>query len=549
MRISLNARTIALTLAAVAAAGACWVFLAPRQIGGGVDYAVIHGVSMQPKLHAGDLAIIRREPSYAVGQVVAYQSGLLHEVVLHRIIGVKHGHYVFKGDNNNFTDSYFPTQHALIGRLWLRIPYAGGLLAWLRSPGRAAVLGGLVALLMIAGGGTAGVRRRDRRAPRTPGLEPRPHSKHVTVPAQRRPLLVGALAVAAAFATVAALGFAHSGRRLVDDPSGYAQTATYSYRATAHRSTVYPRGLVATGDPVYLNLVHRLGLTLHYRFATRFPHAISGTIALQAILRSGGGWVQRLGAAPVRAFRGDTAHAEVAIDLAQLAAKMRAFRSEADVVNETFVLAVASHVVLHGIVNGRPVTETFVPAPLTFNTDDQSVELAQAPSSSATVGAPAPDPLRTTTLGTVERRQPASLSLHGLTMSARGAREIGLAGAVAALAVALAALVPRRRRPLDELASIKRRCGSWLVPISSPLVGSAIDIASIDSLVDLAKHYDSPILYEQRDHVHVFAVADMGRLYRFQFAAAPEPEARQQPVIESRWPVDDARHGPRSLVF
>ena len=159
MRISLNARTIALTLAAVAAAGACWVFLAPRQIGGGVDYAVIHGVSMQPKLHAGDLAIIRREPSYAVGQVVAYQSGLLHEVVLHRIIGVKHGHYVFKGDNNNFLDPERPTRGQLVGKLWLHVPTLGRIVPLLHVPW---IAGGLATLLVLA----LGLDRQGRVKPK-----------------------------------------------------------------------------------------------------------------------------------------------------------------------------------------------------------------------------------------------------------------------------------------------------------------------------------------------------------------------------------------------
>ena len=545
MRNTFTPRTIATTLAVVVVAAAAWMFLAPRQIGGRVDYAVIHGVSMQPKLHAGDLVIIRSKPSYKVGQVVGYQSGLLHEVVLHRIIGVNHGHYVFKGDNNNFTDSYFPTQNQLIGKLWLRIPHAGAVLEWVRSPGRAAILGGIIAFLIIFGGGSsASVRRRRRsRSGSHRHRRPEPYSgNNVSLAAAHghvMPVVLGALIGAAVFAALALVGFTRPAHQMVADPSGYTQSAAYSYDADAQRSTVYPNGRVGTGDPVYLSLAHRLALGLRYRFASTFPHAVGGTIALQARLRSGGGWTQLLAAAPAHKFSGDIAQVTVPVDLKQLQAKINAFRSEADVANETFTVAVASRIVLHGIVNGQQITSTFVPPPVTFNADDQSVELAAPPTTGAVVGAPAPDPLQTTSTGTVERLQPASLSLHGQSVSLRHAREIGIAGAAAALAAALAALAltsRRRAETADDLEQIKRRCGSWLVSVTTPLVGSSVDVASIDSLVYLAEHYSSPILYEQRGDVHVFAVLEAGKLYRFQHDSEPS-ESTAEPPAEPAEPV------------
>jgi signal peptidase len=538
MRTRFRARTVAVTLAIVAVVAAAWMLLAPRQLGGSVDYAVIHGVSMQPKLHAGDLVLIRSKPSYKVGQVVGYQSGLLHEIVLHRIIAAHNGHYLFKGDNNNFTDSYFPTQNQLIGKLWLRIPHAGAALQWLRSPGRAAILGGIIALLTIFGGGSSGARRRRRSHSR------RPESGHnislAAVHGHVTPVVLGALVVAAAvFAGLALLGFTRPGQQLVSGPSGYAQGAAYSYHASARRSTIYPGGKVGTGDPVYLTLAHQLTLALRYRFSSPFPHTVGGTIAMQARLRSGGGWTQLLAATPPHKFSGNTAKIIVPIDLTQLQAKISAFRSEADVANETFTVAVASRIVLHGIVNGQQITSTFVPQPLTFNADDQSVELAAPPATTSTVvGAPTPDPLQTTSTGTIERLQPASLSLHGLAISLRHAREIGIAGAFVALVAALAALALASRRHAhdDELETIKRRCGSWLVSVTTPLVGSSVDVASIDSLVALAEHYSSPILYEQRDDMHVFAVLEAGKLYRFKYDAEPS-ESTAEPPAEPAEPV------------
>jgi len=89
----------------------------------------------------------------------------------------------------------------------------------------------------------------------------------------------------------------------------------------------------------------------------------------------------------------------------------------------------------------------------------------------------------------------------------------------------------------DDLERIKGRCGSWLVPVTTPLVGSSVDVASIDSLVNLAEHYSSPILYEQRDDTHVFALLEAGKLYRFQFdVESSEPIA--QPPAEPSEPAE-----------
>jgi hypothetical protein len=47
MSISSHTRAIAAALAILTATAALWILLAPTQLGGSVDYAVIRGVSMQ----------------------------------------------------------------------------------------------------------------------------------------------------------------------------------------------------------------------------------------------------------------------------------------------------------------------------------------------------------------------------------------------------------------------------------------------------------------------------------------------------------------------
>lgn len=147
-------------IASLAALAAAWLFLAPPQLGGSTSYVVVYGTSMEPKLHGSDLVLLRSEKTYRVGEVVAYRSGELRRPVLHRIVGVHAGRYTFKGDNNSFLDPERPARDRLIGRLWLRVPAAGRVALAVHVPVVAAVIVGLLVLLVGLGRGSATTARR-----------------------------------------------------------------------------------------------------------------------------------------------------------------------------------------------------------------------------------------------------------------------------------------------------------------------------------------------------------------------------------------------------
>ena len=127
-------RSALLTGAVIVMAAVAWWYLAPTNIGGSTRYVVTSGVSMEPRFHSGDLAIVRPASTYKVGEIVAYHSTLLHVTVLHRIIAIRNGRYVFKGDNNNFIDPVQPTRSELLGKLWLHVPHGGLLLKAVHTP-------------------------------------------------------------------------------------------------------------------------------------------------------------------------------------------------------------------------------------------------------------------------------------------------------------------------------------------------------------------------------------------------------------------------------
>ena len=129
-----------------------WLYLAPQQLGGSASYAVLHGTSMEPDLHRGDLAIVRDANAYDVGDVVLYHDPALGINVLHRIVGLAGGRFLLKGDNNGFKDSVRPVESQIRGQLWLRVPVAGRIFGWARTPLNAALLAAAATLLLLGGG-------------------------------------------------------------------------------------------------------------------------------------------------------------------------------------------------------------------------------------------------------------------------------------------------------------------------------------------------------------------------------------------------------------
>lgn len=101
---------------------AFWFGLAPTSIGGDYSYVVVHGNSMEPHLYGGDIVLLRREPHYGLGEVVAYRDPVLGPV-LHRIRSRDGDRFVLRGDNREREDAYAPLPSDVLGRevaVWAR---------------------------------------------------------------------------------------------------------------------------------------------------------------------------------------------------------------------------------------------------------------------------------------------------------------------------------------------------------------------------------------------------------------------------------------------
>src|ERR1700730_1598195 len=308
-----------------------WVFFAPMKLGGSTTYSITSGISMQPLLHANDLAFVRAQSSYHVGEAVLYQSPVLHRPVLHRIILVQNGKYYFQGDNNNFVDPGYATRGELVVTLWFHVPKVGAVLGWFGAPFHAALLAGLATMLVVFAGFTTS-RRRGRR--RRGSARMAPHHAVATstgspgraAPSKTRtsrqgksarrptPYLegptwsLGALGVSLGLALLlVGVGFSQPVDRIAPLPGAYQQTGAFSYSATANApNAVYAAGVVRTGDPVYPSLVDTVNLRFEYQFKSKLPHHIEGTVELRVLLLSQTDTWQELSTVlPITKFTGD----------------------------------------------------------------------------------------------------------------------------------------------------------------------------------------------------------------------------------------------------
>jgi signal peptidase len=112
---------------------------------------------MEPALMTGDAIVTQvvRPSDLRVGEVVTFVDTTRGSVlVTHRVTEVRHdaGMYTFatRGDKNTGEERWTVPGDGSVGRLALRVPQLGFIVAWMSMPGIRAVLLGLPMLLVAA---------------------------------------------------------------------------------------------------------------------------------------------------------------------------------------------------------------------------------------------------------------------------------------------------------------------------------------------------------------------------------------------------------------
>jgi len=514
-----------------------WFFFAPIGLGGSTSYVVTDGISMQPRFHTGDLAVVRSRGDYRVGEIVAYHNREFHTIVLHRIIALAGGRYVFKGDNNNFVDFEHPARSQLIGSLWIHVPGVGAKLESIRSPVLTGVLVGLGTLLLAGAAFTQKRRRRrrQRRGGESAVDTPRPALPHATEP------VVGVLALGALillpFLVLALLAFTRPSSALLPSKVPYKQSGTLSYSANSAPGPIYSGNRAVTGEPLFTHVIGLVDLRFGYLFHSAAAHSLTGKASLSATIASTSGWQTTLPLGRPTYFRGDHAVVNGTLDLTSLLALLGRVQSET-ATSGSYTLTIVPQVSTRGIVDALPLHGTFSPQ-IRFSLTKLEMQPALPTDATGTGERSSASPFAPTTSGVVsgKRRQPLFISFKFVQVQVATARAIALGGIALVVCAVLAMLALLRPRERDELAGIRARYGRMIVPVAhvSQLPGlGVIDVADIEALVRIAEHYDRSILHESIDGRDAFWVVDESGQFRYSLAgpggaveevAAPQPPA------------------------
>jgi signal peptidase I len=511
--------------------GLAWFYLAPARIGGFTSYVVTHGVSMEPRFHTGDLALVRPADQYKVGDVVAYHSSLLHTVVLHRIVAIHEGRYTFKGDNNRFLDPEHPTGSQVVGKLWMHLPGGGVTLKWLHTPVVAGVICGLLGLFLLYGVGEKEQRRRRRRrqaasgsADHGPRLVNTPRDQDIPRLINFGALL-GAWALAAvAFVVLAVFAFTRPAHRAVRRSIPYTQQVSFGYNARVPAGPVYPDGRINTNDPIFLSIVHHLDVHIAYRFASGAPATVAGTEEVLLNLIGPSGWTRSFVLVPRTHFAGEATSTRVTLNLRQLESLM----AEIEKLTATpgfgsFSLTVQPVVHVTGTVADHPISTSYEPA-LGFQL--QADQLEPASGSAPTGSTPGTAP--TTGQANYAQSQagsvatpataPGVLTVLGVSIEITWLRWISLVGLVLSILATILFYLRKRSEPFEESYRIQSQYGHMIVPIvgGEDLGWPPVDVPNIKALVKLAEAGQRLILHNRSNEVDTYMVNEEGTVYRYQ---------------------------------
>jgi signal peptidase I len=503
----------------VALAGVTWIYFAPVGIGGGTAYVVTHGVSMEPRFHTGDLAIVRAASTYRVGQIVAYHSSLLHEVVLHRIVAIHGGRYVFKGDNNSFFDPVHPTQSDLIGRLWIHVPRVGLVLDDFRTPLGAAIVAAVIGLLMF---GFVRADAKDGR-PRIHGKTTRAETRTMksadsesSLATGLRDGLIAAGVAVMVFAALCLFAFDRpyqvAGTRAVP----YSQRAVFTYSAHVEPDAVYPTGKLVTGGPIFLNFVDTLNVGLHYRLLTPGAAHVTGTSSVALRLTGPTGWTRTFPLVRKRAFTNGDFRSTAVLNLTSVKTLLGQVQTLTGVTGSSSTVTIVATVHLAGRVSGSRVRTTFSPV-LNFQLGATQLQ-PQGPSGNLTSPRSGFIDTRHARV-TVASSRANPLHLLGHSLGVKLLRFLAAVGLVlSALTALVLGIMLRRLRQLAEPEQIRAQYRHVIVPIADDAGFSGqepVDLDSMEALVRLAEHYGRLILHSRRNGADSYLLDDGAVLYRY----------------------------------
>lgn len=367
--------------------GAIWWLILPPQLGGRTTLFTTAGVSMEPHLHTGDLAILRKHSSYKVGDVVAFHSRTLNATVLHRVIAVENGTLTTQGDNNTWTDTDRPKKSQVIGRLDAHYEGLGVITQWLAMlPVR--ILGALLVGISVF----FGIHRTRRvnesknddegadtsRDDSEPSYEEQPNIKHGW---SKRSIASGVVAVLCIFTSL--LFGIPALRTPVRAPSGdiiYNHKGRFDYSAVAAKGgeTVYGSDHASTGDILYLNLVNDVYVTYRYTLEGLGKPQYGGKLSMWMDVRGSSGWKRTFPLAENRPVGPGGGAADAVIKVKDILSLVNQVNTLTGVRDANYFVTIRVETSFEGKFAGAALKEDFS-SNLSFDGTDRLMRIAAAP--------------------------------------------------------------------------------------------------------------------------------------------------------------------------
>jgi signal peptidase len=487
----------------------------PLFLGGPASYIIISGISMEPTLYTGDLAILQRQASYQPGDVIAYTvSG---GQVIHRVIEVIPGGYRTLGDNKQQIDPWTPTDETILGKMWFHIPGAGVVLNNFRQPVPLLALA-LLGLFMIQDDPTD-KRRHQKRGKKVKSNHANPGLRYF--PAES---LMQALGIAAVlFCALALFAF----RQPVAKPEAidrltYQHQGAFQYTIHTEPSQLYPGGLIGpvnTAPPVveeegeaprlptvFTSLAKTLDLDFTYHLQSSLPVDMHGEVSARVTTRVGGIWSKDTVVVAPQPFNGGDAELSLSIDFAQFQAIVDSVNRETGMNAETYQIEIIPVVEVAGVAGDVALVDVFEPV---FSIKVNQEQLVFDSPLAQTQDGAVP--------GVVMLPNRVQVLSFGFPVSTL--RMVGLFGGLLTLLLtgALAAYLylDLGRSPADVL---RARYGGMIVSVTSTdlLDRSKVQVASMTDLVRLAQRDGQVILYQRlADGTQLFFVPEDEAVYTY----------------------------------
>ncbi|NLG73388.1 MAG: signal peptidase I [Chloroflexi bacterium] len=524
-----------------------FIYFRPAFLGGPASYIIVSGVSMEPTLYTGDLAVMQRQAAYAPGDIVAFRVPGGH--VIHRIVGgsAEEG-FITRGDNKTSTDPWRPRPEDIAGRMWFHIPGGGRPLQVLRQPKYILALGGLAAFLFLDDTQKVqtGRKRKGKRMNGKHGTQ-QSHKGGLRAPSWGNSLL-GALALVTFLAAALAV-YAHllpAERPETVERLRYEHQGAFEYTLHSEPSLLNPQPVIGpigpdsasgltvrdadnpllagdsegepvqAGPPVFTRLARSLDLAFTYRLVSDLPADVHGQARVDMQIQAGEGWTKVETLTPAAGFSGTEVRTQASIDFQQIMHYLETVEEQTGFEPGTYEISLIPHVQISGEVDGVPVNETYAPAfrlQLGSATIDLDGELARSE-----VRTVEQQVLRPNTLRVLNYELPVDLLRRaGLYTTIAGVLLCALLAAVFYLGIGM-----------SEAARVQARYGSQIVHVTNTSLSSCsqkIEVAGMQDLARLAQR-DGGVIFHQnlRSGADVFFVPDGQVVYLYRTGGSTETE-------------------------